>query len=350
MPLFRDMLHADESLLKNEQVLDFDYQPKLVKYRESQQFAIADCMKPLFNKRDGDNVLVYGTSGIGKTLACKHILQELEQETDAIIPIYVNCWEHNTTYKIALNICEQLQYPFTPNKKGVELFQKIAERLNKKSAVFVFDEIDKAEDFDFLYFISEKIFRNSIVLITNFKSKLFSMDKRLRSRLFLEFVEFNKYTFEETRGILQERVDYAFFKDVWTKEAFDLAVQKTFEMGDIRCGLLILRKAGKLAENESSRSIEVNHVEKILDKVDKYAVKGSSDLDGETRNILHLIRDNSGSTIFDVFKMYQKKKGKLVYRSFYRKVKHLELNKYVRIKKIYGGKKGNTSIVEYLGL
>ena len=41
MDLFKNMLHAGESLLKNEQVLDFDYQPKLVKYRENQQFAIA---------------------------------------------------------------------------------------------------------------------------------------------------------------------------------------------------------------------------------------------------------------------------------------------------------------------
>jgi len=106
--------------------------------------------------------------------------------------------------------------------------------------------------------------------------------------------------------------------------------------------------SGGEGEAESIEFEEVNHVEKILDKVDKYAVKGSSDLNGETRNILHLIRDNSGSTIFDVFKMYQKKNGKLVYRSFYRKVKHLELNKYVRIKKIYGGKKGNTSLVFYL--
>ena len=77
MALFSDMLHAGESLLKNEQVLDFDFQPKLVKYRENQQFAIAECIKPLFQGRSGSNVLVFGSSGIGKTLACKHILKEM---------------------------------------------------------------------------------------------------------------------------------------------------------------------------------------------------------------------------------------------------------------------------------
>lgn len=348
MALFKNMLHAGESLLKNEQVLDFDYQPKLVKYRENQQFAIADCMKPLFQGRSGNNTLVYGSSGIGKTLACRHILKELEQETDLILPVYVNCWEHNTTYKVALSICQQLQYPFTQNKKGVELFQKIAERLNEKSAVFVFDEIDKAEDMDFLYFINQKIYRHSIVLITNYKEKLLTMDKRLRSRLFLDFVEFKRYNKEETRGILKERVDYAFFRNAWSKEAFDLAVEKTYELGDIRCGLLMLKKAGKAAEDDSSRQILPKHVEKILSKVDKYTVKGSSELDDETRKILYLIKDSSGSIIHDLFKVYIGTGGKLVYRTFYRKVKNLELNKYVRTQKVYNGKKGNTSVVHYM--
>lgn len=348
MALFKDMLHAGESLLKNEQVLDFDYQPKLMRYRENQQFAIADCIKPLFQGRSGNNVLVFGSSGIGKTLACKHIMKELEQETDLIVPIYVNCWEHNTTYKVALNVCEQLQYPFVQNKKGVELFQTIAERLNSKSAVFVFDEIDKAEDLDFLYFISQKIFKHSIVLITNYKEKLFSMDKRLRSRLFLDFVEFKKYNGEETKGILRERVDYAFFPGVWSCEAFDLAVEKTCQLGDIRCGLLMLKKAGKAAEDESCRQIEPKHVEKILSKVDKYSVKGSSDLDQDTRTILNLIRDSSGSAVHDVFKVYQQAGGTQVYRSFYRKVKYLEMNKYIVIQKVYGGKKGNTSVIQFM--
>ena len=344
------MLHAEESLFKNSQVLDFDYQPKLVRFRENQQFAIADSMKPLFRKRNGGNILVYGTSGIGKTLACKHILKELEETTDKVIPIFVNCWEHNTTFKVALNICEQLQYPFTPNKKGVALFREIANILNKKSAVFVFDEIDKVEDFDFLYFIAENIYRHTIILITNHKNKLFSMDKRVRSRLFLEFVEFKKYSMGETIGILKERIEHAFFKGAWTPEALKLAVKKTHDLGDIRCGLLILQKAGKAAEDASSRKIEAEHVEKILDKVDKYSVKGSSDLDQKSREILQLIKARSGETIANLFVDYKNGTGALVYRTFYRKVKTLELNKYVEIKRVYGGRNGNTSTVQYLGL
>ncbi|PIO06937.1 NACHT domain-containing protein [Candidatus Woesearchaeota archaeon] len=348
MALFKNMLQSGESLVKNEQVLDFDYQPKLVKFRESQQFAIADCIKPLFNSKNGSNVLVFGSSGIGKTLACNHVITELEQETDLIIPVYVNCWENNTTYKVALCICQQLDYPFTQNKKGIELFEVIAENMNQKSAVFIFDEIDKAEDLDFLYFINQKILRNCIVLITNYKDKLFDMDTRLRSRLFLDIIEFKKYTLEETEGILKERIAYAFFPEAWSNEAVELACQKTFELGDIRCGLLMLKKAGKTAEDEGALKVEPCHIEKILSKVDKYSVKGSSDLDKETRDILHLIKENGGKTTTELYELFQKNGGTSVYRTFYRKIKTLEMNKYLLVEKVFGGKNGNTSTVQYM--
>ena len=110
----------------------------------------------------------------------------------------------------------------------------------------------------------------------------------------------------------------------------------------------MLKKAGKTAEDDGSRQIQPCHVEKILSKVDKYNVKGSSDLDKEARDILNLIKANSGKTIFELYALYQKNNGTQVYRTFYRKVKYLELNKYVGIEKQFGGKNGNTSIVNQM--
>jgi cell division control protein 6 len=164
----------------------------------------------------------------------------------------------------------------------------------------------------------------------------------------LDIIEFKKYNLEETEGILKERIDYAFFPESWSKEAVELACQKTFELGDIRCGLLMLKKAGKTAEDEGAQKVEPCHVEKILSKVDKYSVKGSSDLDKETRDILHLIKENGGKTTFELFEMYQKNGGTQVYRTVYRKIKYLEMNKYVSVEKVFGGKNGNTSIVQYM--
>ena len=58
-----------------------------------------------------------------------------------------------------MEICDQLGYKFTHNKKTDDLFKILEEYLNKDSVVFVFDEVDKLEDADFLYMILERIYR-----------------------------------------------------------------------------------------------------------------------------------------------------------------------------------------------
>jgi len=225
--LFKDILGSNESLFKNDVALDYSFQPKLVPYREKEQRTIAACIKPLFEEKNGKNVFVFGQPGVGKTVACNHILKELEEETDKITPIYINCWKHNTTYKIVIEICDLMDFKFVQNKKTEELFRWIKQNLNKKSVVFVFDEADKLEDFDFLYMILEDIYRKTIILITNYKDWIIELDDRIKSRLIPEVNEFKPYNYEETKGILKQRMEYAFCQNVWDNSAFELIVKKT---------------------------------------------------------------------------------------------------------------------------
>ena len=91
MGLFENMLGDKESVFRDSVALDYDYVPKLVPFREKEQQHMASCIKPLFQKRNGRNLLIVGKPGVGKTVACKHVLRELEEETDEIFPIYINC-------------------------------------------------------------------------------------------------------------------------------------------------------------------------------------------------------------------------------------------------------------------
>jgi len=59
----------------------------------------------------------------------------LEDEHEGIEPIYINCWEKNSSYKIMMEVCEKLGYKFTHNKKTDELFKTVKEILNKKAVV-----------------------------------------------------------------------------------------------------------------------------------------------------------------------------------------------------------------------
>lgn len=348
MPLFDNMLGAGESLFKNEQALDFAFQPKPMKYREMQQRYMADCIKPLFQNRNGKNLFIYGIPGIGKTLACSQLISELEETTEDIMPIYVNCWHKNTSFKIFLELCALLGYRLTQNKGGDELFKVIKEILNKKSAVFVFDEIDKAEDFDFLYSILDGVYKKSVFLITNHKGWLVNLEERIRSRLMIDRLEFKSYNYSETEGILRQRIEYAFVPSVLEEDAFQLILKKTAEVEDIRAGLYMLREAGLNAENNSRKKITLEDAKAALEKLDEYNLESSDRLEDDPKFILNIIKKNSDIKMGDLFRIYQEKGGKASYRSFFRNVKKLADDKFVSLDKKEGGAEGTTTIVKYL--
>ncbi|MBU1704159.1 MAG: AAA family ATPase, partial [Nanoarchaeota archaeon] len=198
--MFKDMLGSDQTLFKNEDALDYSFIPKAIPYRESQQQHIATCIKPLFQQRNGKNLVVHGKPGIGKTVATLHLFREIEEETDDVVPVYVNCWQKNTTFKIMVEMCNVLGYKFTQNKNTEELFDIVKNIANKKGIAFAFDEVDKVQDFDFLYMILEEIFKKTIILITNYKTFFDNLDERIRSRLMADILEFKQYNQAEISG------------------------------------------------------------------------------------------------------------------------------------------------------
>ena len=344
--LFKDILGSNESLFKNDVALDYSFIPKLVPYREKEQRVIAGCIKPLFGQKSGRNAFVYGQPGVGKTVALNKVLQELEEETDEIIPIYINCWQRNTTYQIVVEICDKMGLKFIQNKRTEELFRWIKQNLSKKSVVFVFDEVDKLQEMDFLYMILEEIYRKSVILITNYKEWILNLEDRIKSRLMPEMIAFSPYNLEETKGILRERVAYAFHPGVMSDDAFELIAKKAFELQDIRTGLHLMKESGLIAENKSSRKILLEHAQQALDKINEFTIKNPQQLETDEQMILDIVRANSGKRIGDLHRIYQNSGGKLVYKSFQRKIDKLEKSKFVIVEKTEGGEDGNTTIVK----
>ena len=343
--LFKNMLSSNESLFKNELALDFEFVPKMIPFRESQQQYVATCIKPLFAKRSGRNLVIHGPPGVGKTVALKHIFRELEETTDEIVPIYLNCWQKNTTYKIFEEICHELGWAFTQNKNTAELLKVIEAKSKNKALVLCFDEIDKAEDYDFLYLLLERILSKTILLVTNFSDWLKDLDMRIKSRLVPDQLEFKEYSVQETLEILKQRLDFAFFPGVWDSAALMAIGDKTAQYKDIRTGLTMLKEAGLEAESKSSKTITVEHAQKAMEKVAYMTPKSEDKLDDDVQEILELIKKNSPSKIGDLYKLYQESGGTAAYRTFQRKIDKLGTNKFISVKKITGGAEGTTSII-----
>lgn len=345
MSLFDRVLGSNETLIKNDDALSYEFLPKLIPFRDQEQKYMASCIKPLFTGRSGRNLLIHGAPGIGKTAATKHVLRDLEEQTDEIEVIFINCWQKNTTYKILLEICDIIGYRFTQNKKTTELFKIIATIINKKSAVLVFDEIDKAEDLDFLYYALEEIQKKAIFLITNYKAWMLDLDERIKSRLVPELIEFKEYNLHETTDILKERIKYAFHPETYEENSLNKIYQKAYELKDIRSGLFLLRESALIAEDEASKKITKKHVEEALKKLDDFTIKNIDLLEQETQIIYNLVKELSGSKIGDLYEEYKKRGGGSSYKTFQRKITKLEEDKFISTTK-KTGLGGNTTIVE----
>lgn len=347
MSWFKGGVEEEARLFRNEDSLDPEWVPKIMPYREEQQTHVANSIKPLLQGRNGRNLFVYGAPGIGKTAAIKWVLNDLEENTDDVVPIYINCWQKNTSFQIYTDICHQLGYKFTQNKRSDELFTIIKGMVNKKAAVFVFDEIDKVQDFDFLYSLMAEIYKRTVILITNYKEWLEDVEERIVSRLTPEALEFKHYDADETEGILKKRIEFAFQPNAWDDEAIKFIAKKAADAKDIRIGLFLLREAGYAAEHAKAKKILTQHAEKACTKVDEFRVRRSDELTEDTKKVLDIVKGHSGSKIGELYKLYQTAGGQGTYKTFTRKVDKLEQDNFVTQKKLYGGKDGNTTIVEY---
>jgi len=340
------MLKSGETLFRDTVVLDYDFQPKILKYRESEQMRFAVAIRPLLQNYNGRNLFVYGAPGVGKTTACKHVLRELQEETEEVFPVYINCWKENTTFKIFFKICEELGFKFLQNKKTTELFGLIKSKLNKGGAVFIFDEIDKLEDTDFLYTILEDIYRKTIILLTNYRDTYSEMDERIRSRLSPEFLHFRSYNESEIRGILEQRRDYAFVQNCWEEDAFKEIIEKCADTKDVRVGLYLMKETGNIAEERSSRKISLGHVAEAVKKVDEFYIKPKEGLDPDLLYVLDLVKECSGKKIGDIYSAYTEKGGEMSYKSFQRRISKLSEGRFISTEKL-SGKEGNTTLINY---
>jgi len=333
------------SLIKNEDILNYDYVPKLLPYREGQIQEIANSIKPMLNGLKGNNLFIYGAPGIGKTASIKWVLRELEDVTDEIIPLYVNCWNLKTKYFIFSEMAKQLKLVFTQGKSAEHILQIIENKLKDKNSVFVFDEVDKAENSDFLYQIVSLFPKSSILLVSNAFDYVAKMDSRIRSRLMVRNLEFKPYNQNEILGILNERVKLAIKSGVIP---LDLIKRIAFEVynrnGDLRIGLFIIRELVKSAEEEGLEKVKVEDLDLILEEI-KGSIIEEGQLNSEEERIVESVKEKNGGISGEIYEIYKSKGGKLSYRSFKRYIDNLERLNILRTEETRAGFKGKSTFI-----
>ncbi len=345
-----DFLSSHQTLFSSSDALESEYIPKVLPHRENEQKYIAAAIQPLFAGRSGKNLLIRGASGIGKTSATRRVLIDLEEVEGNVVSVYINCWRFDSTFKILTEICHNLGYKFTQSMNSTQILDKIKEISEKKDGiVFVFDEIDKTTDADFLYLLLEEIKKKSILLITNDRSWGAELDNRIKSRLAPEIIEFPEYNIKEIFDILRERKKYAFHEGIWEDAAFTAIAEKASQYSDIRVGVILLKTAGEIAETAASKKIKLEHAQKAIENTDTFKIKSSSDLTEDEKLVLGIVKENTGKNTGELFEIYTKSGGDKSMKTFTRHLQKLENKKLITMELTGEGFQGKSSVIKYIG-
>lgn len=357
----QDILLHDETIFKDVRVFNSDYLPEKFKLRQSQMEEMAFSLRPALHGGKPSNNILLGPPATGKTTAIKKLFEmaQLDCEDD-IICVYVNCQLHSTKFGIFSQIYKKI-FGHNPPETGVpfaRIYNKIMNELydTDKALIVALDDINHLFHGNIISQIFYDILRahesyegvrTGIFAVLSDVEFRFILDKNVGSIFNAAEINFKPYTYEETYNILKERVNLGFYPNVISNDLLEEITTYTFENGDLRLGIDLLRISGNNAEVRASRRIEYGDVEKAF-KVSKsvslrYILNSLSD---KEKTLLRFITrmDKKNITSGQLYEEYNRE-NKIGYATYNRQINKLEFLRLIDTTYTGSGKKGNSRYI-----
>lgn len=319
---FKDVFSGEETLIRNERVFSPEYIPERFGHRDSQLKTLSLHIRPALRGGLPVNTLITGPCGTGKTTSAKLIFTQVEEATEKIACVYVNCQLNYTPFSIFSLVSRRLTGHMPP-ETGVPLTKlqdSIARRLasEKKCLILALDDID----YLFLHEHAEKILYDilrmhekyaglttAIFGITSSPDFRFQLAAKVATVFMPKEVHFPPYTREQTRDILKDRMVEGLVSGCLPHELFEYVVEKTHEAGDLRAGIAMLHRSALEAEGEDSKKIEKRHIDAAF-RSDASLAHTISSLSEEERQLLSILSQKGGVSFSgELFKAFLEKTG-----------------------------------------
>ncbi|QLD89763.1 ORC1-type DNA replication protein [Natronomonas salina] len=315
-----DMLSWDESVFRDEHVLELDYLPEAFLHRDEQMETLKYALRPAVRGSRPLNVMARGPPGTGKTTAVHKLFDELTSVSDVEV-VRVNCQVDSTRYAVFSRLFEGL-FEYEPPTSGIsfkKLFGQITDRLVEEDEVLVvaLDDVNylfyEDEASDTLYSLLRAHEAHSgakigvIVVSSDLDLNVIDeLDSRVQSVFRPEEVYFSAYGEREIVDILQERVKRGFREDAVGPAVLDRVAAHTADSGgDLRVGIDLLRRAGLNAEMRGSAEVGTEDVDEAYEKA-KYVhlsrhLRGLSD--SETA-LVRVLAEHDGEQAGEVYEAF----------------------------------------------
>ncbi|MDI6722917.1 MAG: AAA family ATPase [Candidatus Aenigmarchaeota archaeon] len=339
-----DMLLAEQTLFRNEEVFNPEYVPEEILYRDAQIRELMLSIKPSLRGGKAGNCFLIGPPSTGKTTCTKLVLSEIK-DMKKIIPAYINCQIYDTPFKIFSEIHRRI-FGFSPPETGVPLsavYDKIFSHISKEKKVLVaaLDEAACLFSKDNSNGVFYKILRayetypeaKTCLWVISTKDEMHRLDDKVRSVFMPNIIRFQKYSAKEMKEILKRRCEEGLYKGVVT----DGIIESIYDnANDLRHAIELARKAVLAAENEGSKRVTVQHVENIIKNI-----MPEKEIADDERIIIEALKKGS----MDAGELFSSVKNKMSYSKFYRILKKMESDGMVEMKSATKGR-GKTTVIK----
>ena len=352
----KDILMFDESLFQEINAFDPDYMPQNYNFRDTQMEAMAMAIRPAIRGGQPSNAVVLGSPATGKTTAMKKVFELVENTTEKVTCVYINCQIHTTRFGIFSQIHKRI-FGHAPPETGVpfaRVYDKVMKHLQKNETALII----ALDDVNYLFQTknANKIFydmlrpyeeypgvRTSIFAILSDLEFKYAFDKNVNTVFIPQEITFPPYSYSQIEDILRDRAKAGFFPGVLDDEVLEQIAMYTYENGDLRIGINLLKSCGNIAEADASRKIELEHFEKAIDSLVSVNIAQTIEsLNDNERALLKIIADYDGVyTAGELSKIFKEKTGSS-YASYDRTLDKLEFVRLIDTKFTGKGVKGNS--------
>jgi len=264
------LLRSDQTLFRDPDVFELTFVPDHLHHRDAQVRELAFLISPALRGGSALSAILRGPPGTGKTTTVRRIFREVTEETQRIIPVYVNCRQDHTPLAVYGSIFRQVcGYPAPLAGRYLDdVKEGIAARLQDRNAALVVclddaDELLPAGTYNTLLYQILRLYEKWDVR----KAAVFAVTSDLGLNLGAEAdpsvwsvfhpteITFLPYTKTEIREILADRVRQGLYPRVISKVLLDRIAGIAAGEQDIRIGIDLVRAAVLRAEKDGRRRV-----------------------------------------------------------------------------------------------
>jgi cell division control protein 6 len=273
------------SIFKDETKLDINYVPYKLPHRETElrllmEFFSFELRTP---EKMAQRVIIAGDVGTGKTVVAQRFGNEISNEAIKLRInlryIHVNCREYRGSLFLILHRIVSIFHPNFPSRgySAEELLGILIQILDDENAYVIvaldeFESLIEREGSEAVYKLTRlqetrqnRPQRLSLICVLRSLKIIDRLDSSTRSSLQSNVINLEKYSEQQLRNIINDRVSLAFKPSSVSEETISLIADlASSESGNARFGIELLWRSGKYADAENLEILTPECVRKAV--------------------------------------------------------------------------------------